>query len=188
MQKSCKFMSVWTGGTFIRWVIGLDYISLRREKFMLAEKVVWFVRVELTNFEWGHNLSRKHRLGWEGAALASDAVARAAVPRLSFFFFFFPRIRADAAQFTSNRLRFTLNRADSARIGPYRPYRIILASNRYGWNRLEMPKIGLETCRNHRNSDLRGVSCLLLSLFCESRNSNVFFKNILIVKIYRKYK
>ena len=69
-------------------MIGLDYISLRREKFMLAEKVVWFVRVKLTNFEWGHNLSRKHRLGWEGAALASDAVARAAVPRLSFFFFF----------------------------------------------------------------------------------------------------
>ena len=55
---------------------------------MLAEKVVWFVRVKLTNFEWGHNLSRKHRLGWEGAALAFDAVAHAAVPRLSFFFFF----------------------------------------------------------------------------------------------------
>ena len=113
-------------------MIGLDYISLRREKFMLVEKVVWFVHVKLANFEWGHNLSRKHRLGWEGAALASDAVARAAVPRLSFFFFFLPRISADAAQFTLNRLRFTLNRADSARIGPYRPYRIILASNRYG--------------------------------------------------------
>ena len=28
------------------------------------------------------------------------------------------------------------------------------------------------------------VSCLLLSLFCKSRHSNVFFKNILIVKIY----
>ena len=27
------------------------------------------------------------------------------------------------------------------------------------------------------------VSCLLLSLFCESRHSNVFFKNILIVKM-----
>ena len=86
MQKSCKFMSVWTGGTFIRWVIGLDYISLRREKFMLAEKVVWFVRVKLANFEWGHNLSRKHGCGWEGAAPASDAVARMAVPHLSFFF------------------------------------------------------------------------------------------------------
>ena len=32
------------------------------------------------------------------------------------------------------------------------------------------------------------VSCLLLSLFCEPRTYNVFFKNILIVKIYRKYK
>ena len=54
---------------------------------MLAEKVVWFVHVKLANFEWGHNLSRKHRRGWEGAAPASDAVARASVPRLSFFFF-----------------------------------------------------------------------------------------------------
>ena len=32
------------------------------------------------------------------------------------------------------------------------------------------------------------VSCIFLSLFCESRHSHVFFKNILIVKIYRKYK
>ena len=32
------------------------------------------------------------------------------------------------------------------------------------------------------------VFCLLLSLFCESRHSNVFFKNILIVKLCRKYK
>ena len=162
MQKSCKFMSVWTGGTFIRWVIGQDYISLRREKFMLAEKVVWFVRVKLANFEWGHNLSRKHQRGWEGAAPASDAVARAAVPRLSFFF---PRIRADAAQFTPNWLRFTLNRADLARIRPYWPYQIILARDRYGRNRLEMPKIGLETCRNCWNSDLRGVSCFFFLCF-----------------------
>ena len=106
----------------------------------------------------------------------------------AFEFFFFPRIRADVARFTPNWLRFTLNRVDSARIGPYRPYRIILAGDRYGRNRPETPKINLETCRNRQNSDLRGVSCLLLSLFCESRNSNVFFKNILIVKIYRKYK
>ena len=32
------------------------------------------------------------------------------------------------------------------------------------------------------------VSCLLLSLFCESRHSNMFLNNILIVKMHRKYK
>ena len=50
-----------------------------------------------------------------------------------------------------------------------------------------MAEIGIETHQTSRNSDLRGVSCLLLSLFCELRHSNVFFKNILIVKIYKKY-
>ena len=42
----------------------------------------------------------------------SDAVARASVPRLSFFFFF-SRIRADSARFVPIRLRFGSNRAIS---------------------------------------------------------------------------
>ena len=33
----------------------------------------------------------------------------------------------------------------------------------------------------------KSETCLLLYFFCELRHSNVFFKNILIVKIYRKY-
>ena len=115
----------------------------------------------------------------------SDAVACALVPRLSFFF---PRIHTDVARFMPNRLRFTSNRANLARIRPYRPYRIVSVDDRYGQNMPETAKIGLETRRNRRNFDLSGISCLLLSLFCESRHSNVFFKNILIVKIYRKYK
>ena len=83
--------------------------------------------------------------------------------------------------------RFAPNRVDSAKIGPYRPYQIVSASDqygRYGQNRPETAEIGLETHRNSRNSDLKGVICLLLSLFCESKHGNVFFKNILIVKIY----
>ena len=104
----------------------------------------------------------------------SDAVAHASLLHLSFFFFL-PQIRTDMARFTPNRLQFASNRANSAKIGSY-------------WPAIDTAEIGLETHRNHRNSDLRGVSCLLLSLFCESRHSNVFFNNILIVKIYRKYK
>ena len=47
-----------------------------------------------------------------------------------------------------------------------------------------------KTCRKRPKSALNMVgkaeTCFLLSFFCESRHSNVFFKNILIVKIYRK--
>ena len=50
------------------------------------------------------------RRGWEGAAPKSDAAACASVPRLSPFFFFFQRIRADSASI----------HADSAKIGPNR--------------------------------------------------------------------
>ena len=53
----------------------------------------------------------------------SDAVACASdAARLS-------SIHGDAARFMPNQLRFTLNRADSARIGPYR---VISDGNRYG--------------------------------------------------------
>ena len=76
------------------------------------------------------------------------------------------------------RLKSTPMRPKSGRLGPYRPYRSISAGDRYGRNR---PK-SAETCRNRpkqaeigrenrrrgRNSDLRCVSCLILSLFCES--------------------
>ena len=108
-----------------------------------------------------------------------------------FFFFFFlgftptrldsrrlGLIHANAAQFMSNQLRFMPNRADSAIIGPYQPV-------------TDTAEIGLEYGRKSRNYHLRGiVMCFLPSsfLFCESRHSKLFFKNILIVKIYRKYK
>ena len=119
---------------------------------------------------------------------STDAVARALMPCLSFFFLRLTptlldlcqrnSIHAESASIRSELGWFDQNRAVSA------------ISNRIG-RQLIRPKqaeISLESCRNSQNYDLRGVSCLLLSLFCESRHSNVFFKNILIVKIYRKYK
>ena len=81
------------------------------------------------------NLTRKHGRGWEGAASKSDAVDRTSVPRLSFFFFL--GFAPNRLRFAPNRLRFAPNRADSARIRSYRPYRVVLAGDRYGRNRLK---------------------------------------------------
>ena len=103
-------------------------------------------------------------------------------------FFFFPQIRVNSARFAPTQLDLRQIGFDSRRIGPYWPYWIVLAGDRYGRNKPKTAEISLETRQNRQNTDLRGVSCLLLSLFCESRHSNVFFKNILILKIYRKYK
>ena len=87
---------------------------------------------------------------------ASDAVTCTSV-RVCIFFF--SRIHADSAQFVPNRLRFTSNRVDLAKIEPYRP---------------------AETCQKRPKSALNMAgkveTCLLLSFFCESRHSNVFFK------------
>ena len=110
-----------------------------------------------------------------------------------FFFFFF----TDSCQLGFNSHRFTPHQADLARIGP-------------NWVVRPATEIGLESCRNSRNQlwirskHLKSVlpqfyseylllllcflfffcvSCLFLFLFCESRHSNVFFKNILIIKI-----
>ena len=109
----------------------------------------------------------------------------------TFFFFFFSDSRrlgsicANAARFVPNRLRFWPNRADSAKIGPYQPYRVVSTGGRYGRNRpetAETAEIGLEYGWKSRNLPS------FFFFFFESRHSNVFFKNILIVKIERKYK
>ena len=80
-------------------------------------------------------------------------------------FFFSSRIRADSARFAPMRLRFASNRADLAKIGPYRPYRVVSAGGRYGRNRLETA----ETCRKRLKSVLnmarKGETCILLSFF-----------------------
>ena len=102
-----------------------------------------------------------------------------------FFFFFFSdsrrlgSIRADAARFVPNRLRFAPNRADSAKIGPYRPYRDVSAGGRYyrygrnrpeiGRNRPETAEIGLEYGCKIRNLHSS-------FFFCESRHSMCFLR------------
>ena len=75
-----------------------------------------------------------------------DAVARVSVPCLSFFF---SRIR-------TNSTRFTPNRADSAIIGPYRPYRVISTDDRNGRNR---PKSAL---------NLAGTAAVIVYTFYSS--------------------
>ena len=105
----------------------------------------------------------------------SDAVDRVSMLRLSlllllFFFFFF--------------LGFAPNWADSARIGPYWPATEMAKTDRNGQNR---PKLALNLAGT---IEILISECFLPFSFFVLwiKDSNVFFNNILIVKIYRKYK
>ena len=81
-----------------------------------------------------------------------NAVTRASVLCLSFFFFFFPRIRADSASIRTEPGWFGQNRAVSAILG-----RIS--------RRLKQAEIGLESSRNSRNSHLRHSNVFLAFFF-----------------------
>ena len=111
---------------------------------------------------------RKHRHSTRGAAPTFDAVARASVSFFSFLFF------------SSDSRRRGSIRAESASIcvepGWFGQNRVVLAILSRIWNR---PKSTL-------NMAGKTEICLLLYFLCELRHSNVFFKNILIVKIYKK--
>ena len=61
---------------------------------------------------------------------------------------------------------------------------VVLAGDR---NRQKKPKTALNQAGTVEIG-FGGQISHLRDVFCESRHSNVFFKNILIVKIYRKYK
>ena len=119
--------------------------------------------------------SGKHGCGWEGAAPESDVARhgtrrpmRLPARRCRFWAFFF----------SLDSRRTGLVRPDSGHIGSYRPT-------------TETAEIGLESGWNSRNSHLRRiVMCFLPSPFFVLwiKDGNVFFNNILIIKIYRKYK
>ena len=95
--------------------------------------------------------ARMHGRGWEGGAPESDAARRGtrrptrltASPAASEFFFF-SRIRAESAGFAPTRLDSRRIGPISARIGPYRPYRVVSAGDRYGRYGRNRPKSALK--------------------------------------------
>ena len=138
---------------------------------------------------------------------ATDTTTRVSVLRLSFFFFFLG--------FMPTRLRFAPIQADLRRIGLIRPKLGRIIQIRLYRPMIETAEISLESCRNSRNrlrirpKHPKSVlpqfysEYLLLFLcfpfcfvflaffflcFVNQGHSDVFFKNILIVKIYRKYR
>ena len=122
----------------------------------------------------------KHGRSWEGATLKSNT-ARRGVWRLTqlpvlrcrvWAFFFFSRIHADSAWFALTRLRFALNRADSTRIKPYQPNRVVWASDR---NIPKLPKSALNHAKTAEISFEWGPNILNLSFFNFILNICCFF-------------
>ena len=111
----------------------------------------------------------------------SNAVAHASVRVYVFFFFFFWESRR-LGSICANATRFVPNRANSAKIGLYRPFWVVLVET------ADIAETGRKWPKSTLNMAGKAETFLLRSFFCESRHSNVFFKNMLIVKIYRKYK
>ena len=132
--------------------------------------------------------------------VASDAAACTLVPRLSFFFFTYSRwlgsICANLASICAEPGWFGQNQAvlaESSCFGrrPKRPKQAEIGLESeigFGWGPNNLNLSFLNFILNIFLLLLCFLFCLLLSLFCESRHSNVFFKNILIVKLCRKYK
>ena len=185
-QHACSIMFIFYCVLSTQWKGHMIYRVLNSDNISKYLLLLWF-----------YLLSMKHGLSWEGAAPESDAgcSVRHGCPRvyaaltIFFFFFFFhgfASTRLDSHQLGFCSRRLGQNQAESGHIG-WRP--------KWPWIMLEQLKPGFEWGLNlsFLNFILKiccffCVYCLLLSLFCESRHSNVFFKNILIVKMYRKYK
>ena len=86
-------------------------------------------------------------------------------------FFFFSQIHTDSARFAPTRLDSRRIGFDSRRTGMIRPESVCIGhiGRRPIWPIWpKQAEIGLENRRRGRNSDLRCVSFLILSLFCES--------------------
>ena len=153
----------------------------------------------------------KHGRGWEGASLEFDAgcgiwrgcLHIGAASEL-FFFHIFALTRLDLRQLGFYLCWAGLIWPESSRIGWIELFRPTTETAETGrnrpwirnrlWMRPKQPKSVIPQFYSEYFfasfvfSFLFYVFCLLLSLFCESRYSNVFFKNILIVKLCRKYK
>ena len=105
-----------------------------------------------------------------------------------FFFFFFSQIHADSTQFAPTRLDSCQIGFDSHQTGLIRPKWGCIRHIRSYRLAADTAETGRKRPKSALNMVGKAETCLLLYFFCESRHSNVFFKNILIVKIYRKYK
>ena len=126
--------------------------------------------------------ARKQQRGWEGAPPESDVALHGVRPLTTLpmrwchvwvFFFFF-------LGFMPTWLWFSPKRADLARIRTYRPNQIVLANNR---NRLWMRPKHLNFVLPQFYSEYLLLLLCFLFRFVNQGHSNVFFKNILIVKI-----
>ena len=130
----------------LRWISGNTQKNRIHNK-EICLKIGWLLLMK----RW-ERFARDGLVMFKGELESTDAAGRVPHPSLMrlpsrrchvwAFFFFLIGIRADSARFAPIRLWFTPNRTDSARIGPYQPYRFVSAGN---WNG-----------RNSRNSHLRG--------------------------------
>ena len=143
------------------------YIFKIQQRSYLVHKAPTFVRSRLEGTDAAPEVPHP-RPTWDAV---SDTVARVSVRVCVFFFFFlgFAPTRLDSCRISFDSRQTGLiwpKSADTAKTCRKQP---------------KYAEIGLEYGRKSRNLPSS-------FFFCESRHSNVFFKNILIVKIYRKYK
>ena len=156
--------------------------------------ILLFCPLHYTHNTTPQSQPRKHGRGTRGAAPASDVARRGmwcptrlpARRTASAFFFFLGfaltrldsrrcgSIRADAARFVPNRLRFAPNRADSAKIGPYRPAADIADTAETGRKQAET---GRKRPKSALSMAVKSETCILLS----------FFVNQGLVCVFKKY-
>ena len=159
---------------------------------------------------WGTDAARRvpHRSPtWPNArcSVRRDCLHIDAMSELFFF--------SDSHRLNSIRVDLASIHADSARSGPYQSNRVISADDRnrlkLALNHAEIAEIGFEWVPNILNLSFINFILNICCFFCvfffvfvfcfvflaffflcfvNQDHSNVFFKNILIVKIYRKYK
>ena len=182
----------------------LIHIERGKKTFYVYHLIHWVKSSEAPTRLGGCHIEAR-RDPTQGAA--SDVIACTSMPCLSFFFF------SDSHRLNSIRVDLASIHADSARSGPYQSNRVISADDRnrlkLALNHAEIAEIGFEWVPNILNLSFINFILNICCFFCvfffvfvfcfvflaffflcfvNQDHSNVFFKNILIVKIYRKYK